>query len=298
MPELKSEPIEARAAEPAPEPPSDLQALLAKDRAQTEAYRKRLDPPDMMAALKLADLLSDSGLFGIKGPQDALARIMMGSELGLSAMMACKGIYSFDSKNGRDMGPYAEVMEAVCIHHPDFEGMEWLRSDDTGATLVIQRRGRKPMTFSFTEEDARRAELLEKDNWKHHPRRMYRARCRSEGWSTMFPDATRGFKSAEELYDGGGTVNDTARGIMAALPKADEPTKAQHESMRMRVDLLKTAIKVAGDDKAKRKLLRLEIEAAERSKELVGPYLIEARTAWNAGIKADENKTPTPDAKS
>ena len=66
--------------------------------------------------------------------------------------------------------------------------------------IEAQRTKGKRTTFKFDKEDAIKAGLWNKDNWKQYPRAMCRSRCVAEMARTLFPDAIAGCSyTTEEL---------------------------------------------------------------------------------------------------
>ena len=55
------------------------------------------------------------------------------------------------------------------------------------------------MTWTF--DQAKKAGLTNKDNWKNYPRAMLRARCIAEGVRAVYPAALGGMLVAEEAMD-------------------------------------------------------------------------------------------------
>ena len=218
-------------------------------------YERALDPTDTKSAQIVASNLAKSQLFGIKDEFDAFARIMAGREMGMSAVTSLRNLFSFDSKQGRSMGEYAESQEARVLQHPDLETWDWLERTDKGAKLLVKRRGRKEQIVEFNEHDAKRAGLLEKDNWTNHPRRMYIARVRGEACALMFSDVTRGLRTIEDLRD----LPPPPASMLQ--PGAAPPPSAELAAMNDRAELLKQMIDSVTDAEGKKKARAAIVEA-------------------------------------
>ena len=68
--------------------------------------------------------------------------------------------------------------------------------------MVLNRRGRTPVTSVFTREDAVRASLWEKAGpWKTYPKRQMLWRARTFAARDLFPDALKGLVSVEDVMD-------------------------------------------------------------------------------------------------
>ena len=158
-----------------------------------------LMPVSLRDKFFLAEQLVKSGIIpnSINTPQKAMAILQMGHELGLSPMVALNNI---SVVNGRaTLG--ADLIVAIIMKHPDYDGME-IKGDDKQCTVSIRRRaGEKIDTFtgSFSMDDAARAGLTTKDSWKKYPQRMLKHRAISYAARDAFPDALAGVYMPEEM---------------------------------------------------------------------------------------------------
>ena len=158
-----------------------------------------LMPVSLRDKFFLAEQLVKSGIIpnSINTPQKAMAILQMGHELGLSPMVALNNI---SVVNGRaTLG--ADLIVAIIMKHPDYDGME-IKGDDKQCTVSIRRRaGEKIDTFtgSFSMDDAARAGLTAKDSWKKYPQRMLKHRAISYAARDAFPDALSGIYMPEEM---------------------------------------------------------------------------------------------------
>lgn len=73
------------------------------------------------------------------------------------------------------------------------------------------------MVFKWTIQDAQRANLANKFNWKAYPRQMLRARVVSEAIQVVHPGAGLGMLTTEEAMDMRNNMADTAADFSAAL---------------------------------------------------------------------------------
>jgi hypothetical protein len=77
-----------------------------------------------------------------------------------------------------------------------------VRSDAQVATYQTKRRGEpEPTTMSFSWEDAQRAGVTGKDNWRKYPAAMLRARCITALARAVYPDLAMGIYDPDELGD-------------------------------------------------------------------------------------------------
>lgn len=132
-------------------------------------------------------------------PEAVLACILAGHEAGLSPMTSLRSIHVIEGRPAMS----AELMRAVIQragHTIEVEEMSTTRA------VVVGKRSNseRPLRVVWTEDDARRAGLLGKDNWKKYPRAMLVARATTELARMLFPDVLAGIShSIEELADGG-----------------------------------------------------------------------------------------------
>lgn len=132
----------------------------------------------------------------IKTPEQAIAIMMRGRELRVPPWQALTNIYSVNGKPTCS----SELMLALIYRDHGDTAMVFTEESPTCATMEYRRRGwTKAKTYSFTIEDAKRAELLGKGTWKAYPAAMLRARCISAVARMAFPDSIGGMYTPEEL---------------------------------------------------------------------------------------------------
>ena len=148
----------------------------------------------------MAAMIVESRLFpDIKSQPDAFALVMLCHADGLHPMNAVREFHFFAGK------PTLKA-EAVLARFQRRGGqVKWVKSDDKGATARFYTPGVKQyVEISWGAANAQRAGLLNKDNYKHHPEAMYRARCVTAGVRAADPGAILGYQSkeeAEEVYE-------------------------------------------------------------------------------------------------
>jgi hypothetical protein len=191
---------------PQPMVQSPVETAMAQRHMGQAAIATQLDqqgiirPQTMMELIEFCKLVAFSGMVpkNYEGkPGAVMVAVQMGAEVGLSPMAAIQNIAVI---NGRPT-LWGDAVLAVIKRHPEFEGIEET-SGDGWAQCTIKRKGNKPVTSVFTEDDARRAGLLSKDGpWQTYRPRMMKMRARSFAARDQFPDALRGIRVAEEELD-------------------------------------------------------------------------------------------------
>ena len=174
-------------------------ALQVVDR-QAVSVRQSFEPNTIQEALEFAKIISDSELApkDFRGkPANVMVALQLAKELNVPPMQALAGIAVV---NGRAT-VWGDLMWALVTNHPAFEdAIE--ESDDVHAKIVLKRRGRSPVTATFTKADAEKAGLWGKAGpWTQYPRRQMQWRARTFAARDLFPDALKGMISAEEAMD-------------------------------------------------------------------------------------------------
>ena len=192
----------------APKPPVEAGGALAA-----------LVPQNLDQAFRLATALAASGDMVPKHyqgkPNDTMAAILRGMEIGLNPMQALSSIAVI---NGR-ASLWGDAMPALVQragHHidVDYEGQ-----GDTLTAIATLTRGDtgKIVRRTFSIADAKRAGLLGKQGpWQQYPQRMIAHRARAWAIRDGAADALMGMQVAEETSDYG---PDSARDVTPQAPR-------------------------------------------------------------------------------
>lgn len=178
----------------------------------------------------------DSGLLpeSIRTPQAAMVIMMKGIELGFSPMEAFSHIHVIKGKPSLS----AEGMKNLVYRNCPKARIEIIEQTDETCVLEGEKPHHKPFRMSFTIEDAKRAELLNKagDMWRKYPKAMLFSRALSALCRAYFSEFLCGVSyTSEELGatvdENGDPVNVTPeRGIPKppqVTPKRSEPIDAE-----------------------------------------------------------------------
>jgi hypothetical protein len=152
-----------------------------------------------------------SGLLpkAIDTPEKAILIMLKGRELGIPPLQALSGIYVVDGKP--TMG--AELMLTQIRKLVAGARIEFAHQDEKSCVIQAARPGENLQTFSFTIEDAQKAGVLAKDNWRKYPKTMLRWRAISIMAKSLFSDAVAGCYTPDEL---GAEVDD--KGNIVRVP--------------------------------------------------------------------------------
>lgn len=127
-------------------------------------------------------------------PAAVAAAILHGREVGFAPMTALAQTHVIDGR----VSISAEAMRALVLQH----GHQIRIGDMSSSAVTIagRRAGDDQWaSVTWTVEDARRADLTGKTNWKKYPRQMLLARATTELLRAVFPDVIHGLMSTEEL---------------------------------------------------------------------------------------------------
>ena len=162
-----------------------------------------LVPANLAEAMKVADILSKSDLVpkDYKGKAgNVIVAIGWGAEIGLKPLQALQNIAVI---NGRG-SVWGDAALALCVGKPDFEDIAETiegEGDNRVARCTVKRKGRTPVTHTFSVAQAKIAKLWGNNTWANYPERMLQMRARGFALRDSFPDALRGLYITEELVD-------------------------------------------------------------------------------------------------
>lgn len=189
---------------PAAAPAAPQQAAAADAQAagvMAPAEAKPFKPTDLTQMWGLAAKLSASELIPkpLRGKaNDVFVVLLAGHELGLSGMQSLRAIRVIEGVPALS----AELMVGLVLQSGLAEYFTLVQSDNTGATYETKRRGAPaPVRMSFTLEDAKVAGLSQKDNWKHYPAALCRARSSSALARAVYADVVAGLAITDEIED-------------------------------------------------------------------------------------------------
>lgn len=143
----------------------------------------------------MAAAMAKSGLFGMKTADQALALMLVAQAEGQHPATIAQ---DYDIIQGRA----ARKTHSVLARFQAAGGsVQWHELTDTKAEATFSHPQGGSLRMAWTFEQARKANLTGKDNWKNYPRAMLRARCIAEGVRAVYPGAIGGLLVAEEAQD-------------------------------------------------------------------------------------------------
>jgi hypothetical protein len=158
-----------------------------------------------------------------------VAVLLTGRELGLPPMTSLRTINIVDGKIEMSANLQLALANRAGIKH------RFLEQSDQRCILELQTPGEDPVSYAYTMEDAKRAELLErgrpkdggKTTWEKHPKAMLRARCTSNAVDAHCPEVLcGGVYDHDEMAE---IVDDTSPvRTIAALPSNANATSTEY----------------------------------------------------------------------
>jgi hypothetical protein len=143
----------------------------------------------------MADAIARSGLFGMKTPEQALALMLVAQAEGQHPATITQ---EYDIIQGKA----ARKTHSVLARFQAAGGtVEWHELSEVIADATFSHKAGGKLRMSWTFDQAKKAGLTNKDNWKNYPRAMLRARCIAEGVRAVYPAALGGMLVAEEAMD-------------------------------------------------------------------------------------------------
>lgn len=133
-------------------------------------------------------------------PEACYIAMLYGRSLGLPALAGLQGVCVI---NGRP-SVFGTTFWALITSHPDFEDFqeEEVTEGRGGFRLTLKRRGRTPVTKTFTMDDAKKAGLEGKAGpWSQYPINQCLWRVRHQCADSLFADALKGIAPVEVTRD-------------------------------------------------------------------------------------------------
>ena len=226
-------------------PADDLGEGSAMTLAHEVEPERAFEPRNYRQAFKLAEMLVRSGLLPrtIATPEAALAIMVTGRELGLTMMQSMRSIVVIEGKPTLS----ADLMVALVKRSPDCEYFIIVSTSTEKCEIRTKRRSEpEAQTFTWTIQDAERANLLRKDNWKCYPRAMLRARCAAEASRAVYPHRMMGIYLSDEIGDHIDMVQEGPSGPPASVYAPREVTVVKETTVVPEVAADRSARKTSG----------------------------------------------------
>lgn len=150
---------------------------------------------------KMASAIAQSGFFGMKTKEQAMALMFIAQAEGRHPATAAQEYHVIQGK------PALKADAMLARFQAAGGKVEWKSYTDKEVTGKFSHPQGGTVEISWTIEMATAAKLTGKETWKQYPRQMLRARVISEGIRTVYPGVAVGVYTPEEVQDfdnGGG----------------------------------------------------------------------------------------------
>lgn len=151
----------------------------------------------------MASYIARSKLFGAKDESQAMALMLVAQAEGCHPMTA---VQDFDIVQGR---PARKTHSILARFQAAGGSVAWEEISPNRAVGTFTHKQGGSLRVEWTFEQARKAGLTIKDNWRNYPQAMLRARCIAEGVRAVFPGAIGGMLTVEEAHDIAGEIDVT-----------------------------------------------------------------------------------------
>lgn len=143
----------------------------------------------------MAESVAKSGLFGMKSYDQALALMLVAQSENQHPATITQ---DYDIIQGKA----CRKTHSVMARFQQMGGkVEWHELTESIADATFSHPAGGSLRMTWTIEQAKKAGLTNKDNWKNYPRAMLRARLIAEGVRAVYPAAIGGMMVSEEAQD-------------------------------------------------------------------------------------------------
>lgn len=144
---------------------------------------------------RMAAVIAQSGLFGVKSPVQALALMLVSQAEGQHPATAARDYHVIQ-------GRPALKTDAMLARFQSAGGrVQWHDYADEIVSATFSHPAGGSVRVDWSIDRAKKAGLTGKDTWKQYPRAMLRARVISEGIRTVYPGVLSGMYAPEEVRD-------------------------------------------------------------------------------------------------
>lgn len=144
---------------------------------------------------RMAGAMVTSGLFGLQKTEQAVALMLVAQAEGLHPATVA---VDYDFIQGKPTKKPTAMLRDFIKRGGK---VQWHAMDDTVADATFSHPQGGTVRVRWDMEKAKQAQLAGKDMWKKYPAAMLRSRCVSEGMRAVFPAATGGLYTPEEVQD-------------------------------------------------------------------------------------------------
>ncbi len=180
---------------------------------------------DMISAV--APAMHRSHLFGVASPEQAMAIMLTGYELGLTLTASFEFVKVIQGKPSLiPRGALALILQSSDLDNLKVEDVTDAKGNPELCRVTMRRKNGFEYTVTYSMADAQRAGLVKDDSgWTKYPANMLRWRAIGFCADVVFPDVIGGMKRADELGADLTPEGDVIEGTWASVaPATPTPT--------------------------------------------------------------------------
>jgi hypothetical protein len=191
------------------------------------------EPDNLDRAIELATRLSSAGIIPqalVGKPNDILAMVLMGRDMGLSFMQSIQSINIIKGRPSLS----AKLKIALVRASPLCEYLRMVESTDEVAVWATQRKGNEPLRMKFTMANAKQANLVHPNQdgspgmYQKWPALMLRTRCASQLCDLEYGDVLLNMADDAEVAE---AEAGSSAGPSGASGAAKPPPVVVHEQV-------------------------------------------------------------------
>ena len=197
------------------------------------APQAHMMPKNLNEAMRMAEVIAGSRLFGCKTPEEAFSLMLLADAEGLHPAAAARDYHIIEGK------PSLKADAMLARYHAAGGKVEWVERTDqrvaanfthasSGAVPIEWTWDRASKVKSYNRKKQAWESLTDKQVWKNYPCQMLTARTISEGVRVSFPAIVAGVYTPEEVQDFG----DEPPKDMQALPPQEAPVNEVPKASR------------------------------------------------------------------
>lgn len=203
-------------------------------------------------AERAARAMSASGFFAdAKAASQAVVKILAGSELGFGPFASMVGVSIIQGKPAVGANLMAAALKRTGKYN-----YRVTKNTDKEVEITFFENGEEIGKSPFTWDDAAKAGLTNKDNWKKYPRNMLFARALSNGIRWFAPDIYNG--ATVYTPDEMGAVTDEEGNVIEG--KAEPVTEKAIDPEEIYNEAAQVMVKVRGGEKALGELTKEQLD--------------------------------------
>lgn len=143
----------------------------------------------------MAHVLCQSGLFGLKKPEEAMALMLIAQAEGRHPAIVARDYHIISGR------PSLKADAMLARYHDAGGSVKWTALTDEKCSAIFTHPQSGSFELEWTIKMAQNAGLANNPTWKKFPRSMLRSRVISEGIRTSFPGIVCGTYTPEEVQD-------------------------------------------------------------------------------------------------